>query len=271
MRRQRAQIDAAAASCGTTVVYLKAAFADPVLYDNTGTRRGSDIDILVHPGRFEALCAALLGQGYRPFSLRDRRATMTAARERTLFPPGRAGLAVDVHRGLDDPPWCTVAPEGLLARARPYDSPEGPIVSLCPDDQVLHAVLHHAAHCFSLDGRHADDIPRLAARFALDWPTVFARITSAGLSVAASLLLERWRAQGLAIPAEPWATRPDVALRLRLARHWITTTPVMTRVAIAPRPEALLLRPLLSDHPTALPRFLLGYPLDRARDALATP
>ncbi len=269
MRRQRAQIDAAGASVGAAVLYLKAAFADPVLYDNAGTRRGSDIDVLVHPARFEAFCAVLVGMGYRPFALDDRRATMAAARERTLFPPGRAGLAVDVHRALDDPPWCHVDTAALFNRARAYESPDGPVWSLSPDDQVLHAVLHHAAHCFSLDGRHADDIPRLGLRFPIDWPTVFDRIADAGLRVACMLLTERWRPQGLAIPPEPWAHHPGVRARLRLARHWVTTTPVMHRVDIAPRPEALLLRPLLSDAPMALPRFLARYPVDRLRDALA--
>ncbi len=270
MHRQRAQIDAAGAACGAAVVYLKAAFSDPVLWGNAGQRRGSDIDILVEPRRFEPLCAALAGMGYRPYALPTRRATMTASRERTLFPPGRAGLAVDVHRALDHPPWCRVSTRALIGRARRYDSPEGPILALGPDDQVLHAVMHHAAHAFSLDGRHADDIPRLGLRFAIDWPTVFARVAAAGLRVPCLLLTQRWRAQGLDIPPEPWTDSPGVSLRLGLARRWITTTPRMTRVPIAPRPEALLLRPLLSDDPTALGRFLLQYPLDRARDALAT-
>src|SRR2546430_12838012 len=67
IKAQRRLLDQIGQKVATPVVYLKAAWADPVLYGGTGQREGSDIDVLVRPPAFFAFARALEGLGFRRY------------------------------------------------------------------------------------------------------------------------------------------------------------------------------------------------------------
>ncbi|MBL8604182.1 MAG: nucleotidyltransferase family protein [Myxococcales bacterium] len=255
VKARRTELDALGARLGTPVVYLKAAWSDPVLYGGHGQRRGADLDVLVDPCRFDAFVEALIDQRWRLYSERRHRVSIAASRARTLYPPG-AGLALDLHRALSDPPWNVIDTRGLLQRARAWPGCDGPILSLSPEDQVVHAVAHAVANAFAIDQRHPGDIVAMAQTVPIDWPATLDRLAAAGLRLGYELLASWWRAHGLDAPIAPWAGRSELRARLAMARQFITTGHTLDRVRLSPRTEMLVLRPLLADDPTALARFV---------------
>src|SRR4051794_38876039 len=87
-------LDEIGAEVGTPVVYLKAAWADPVLYGGRGERMGTDIDVLVRAPCFEAFAAALVGRGYRRSTFKLEALDKYFGQQEWVFIP-RVGLAVD--------------------------------------------------------------------------------------------------------------------------------------------------------------------------------
>lgn len=272
VKAQRRTLDEIGRAVGTPVLYLKSAWADPVLYGGAGVRLGTDIDILVRAQAFAPFGAALERLGFHRFRFQ----TPTEERyftfkELTYVAPAGA-VTVDLHRALSNPIWFDLEAAGCIDRAVAYDGAEGPVLSLCPEDQVLYAALHQASKVYQLGEHHLEDLRRLVARGAVRWDVVHHRAAEAGLRLALLLLLEALEARGVALPAT--ASVPmGVRLRRAAIARWVSTAP---RLALRrPRTRAreyLLLRPLLSDRATALPRFLVRYaaPLavDRARALL---
>ena len=119
IKAQRGTLDAIGAAVGTPVVYLKAAWADPVLYGGRGERTGSDIDILVRPDRFEAFAAELTARGFRRYDFDGSHAydRYFGHKEWTFEPPAGA-LTVDLHRALTEPIWYDLARRGAARRGR---------------------------------------------------------------------------------------------------------------------------------------------------------
>jgi hypothetical protein len=233
IKAQRRLLDGVGRQVGTPVVYLKAAWADPVLYGGRGERAGGDVDVLVRPAwTFEG----------RPH-----------------------WVTVDLHRGIAEPPWFELPADQCVDRAITYDSVDGPILSLCPEDQVLYAATHYGQHRFSIDQKHLDDTERLVRTRAIDWTVVLDRARPLGLEVALLLMLESLRARGAEVPAT--AEGPALRWRLAFARRWVSTGPELERRFPMTRVVDNAIRmPLLSGRATALPRFIAGYMSLRALD-----
>jgi hypothetical protein len=131
--------------------------------------------------------------------------------------------------------------------------------------------VHYANHLYDLDDRHLEDCHRLLATRAVDWAVIEARARRAQLRLPVTLLVEALRARGTRVPAlrmeRGWGL---LRLRRRLAGRWVTTSP---RLGLRrPRSRAfayLLLRPLLSDRATALPRVAASFGLPWLRERLA--
>jgi hypothetical protein len=277
IKDQRRLLDQIGRRVGTKVVYLKAAWADPVLHGGRGERTGSDIDILVAAGAFEAFAGELLDRGFRryrhPSPAHER---YFGHKEWAFFPPaGR--LPVDLHREVTEPIWWNLPGEELLARAIAYDSVDGPILSLSPEDQILYTAAHYANHLYDLDGRHLGDCQRLLAAHAIDWALVAARARAAHLRLPLLLVVQALAARGCNVPRRiSGALGEESALRAilletrrRIATRFVVTGPALRRRG--PRSRLIdyaVMRPLLSDRLSALPRVVARHGLPWLRERL---
>lgn len=267
VRSQRATLDAIGREVGATVVYMKSAWADPVLYGGRGERSGCDLDALVERRAFERFAAALIRRGYAPLVSASHRASIHWGEKAWPFRGPRGHLTVDLHRGLCLPGWFAVPVEAFIRRSIEYPSPAGSVRSFCPEDQLLYAVLHHADSQFVIDGRHLEDMVRLARAHPIDWNTVLARGREYGMTVPLALLLDALRIRGIETPdglaGATWSAR----VRHRLTTRWVATSPALHRNDAPDTTRDLLVRmPLLSDRVTALPRFLAHHAALRALD-----
>lgn len=271
VRALREQLDGIGSALGTPVVYLKAAWADPVLYGGLGRRAGVDVDLLIRPDRFESFGRALEERGFQ----RYRHPTPALEsyfrdKEWTFLPARRGEPSVDLHCALGDPGWFELPTEAVLARATIYDSPHGPILSLSPEDQILYAALHYANHLYAIDGRHLEDVTRLINARSVAWPDVVARARASRMRLPLLLLLEALRAGGADVPAEAIASASrGLGTRRALCRRWIVTTPALGRCrSTGDVTDYLVLRPLLSDRALALPRVIVQFGLPRVIERL---
>ncbi|MDB4929122.1 MAG: hypothetical protein JWM10_1606 [Myxococcaceae bacterium] len=265
--RQRELLREIAREVGAELLFLKAAWSDAVLYGGRGERVGSDLDVLVNPGRFEAFAAALEQRGFRRYEPATHRATIEwGSKEWTYGHPG-AWMPVDLHRELAEPPWFDLDAAAVFARARAWSADGESIRSLGPEDQLLYAALHYANHLYEIDARHADDVVRVLRRESLDWPLVFAEAERGGLRLAVQLLLEHLRARGCEVPTAPWSTRPWMRARRRLIDRWVEAGERLgRRRPMGRRSGVLLERPVLSDRWGGLPSWALRYAALRALD-----
>jgi hypothetical protein len=265
IKAQRRLLDGVGRQVGTPVVYLKAAWADPVLYGGRGERAGGDVDVLVRPASFAAFARALEGLGFRRYTVPWLRASFRWGYKAWTFEGRPHWVTVDLHRGIAEPPWFELPADQCVDRAITYDSVDGPILSLCPEDQVLYAATHYGQHRFSIDQKHLDDTERLVRTRAIDWTVVLDRARPLGLEVALLLMLESLRARGAEVPAT--AEGPALRWRLAFARRWVSTGPELERRFPMTRVVDNAIRmPLLSGRATALPRFIAGYMSLRALD-----
>ena len=270
IKAQRQQLDEIGRAVGTPVLYLKAAWADPVLYGGRGERTGGDIDVLVRPGCFEAFAAALTERGFR------RQTHPTDSYERYFgykewtFAPPRGALAVDLHRDLTEPIWYDFHADELIDRATAWDSVDGPVLSLDAGDQVLYAAAHYSNHFYDLEPKHLEDCDLLVQRFTVDWTEIWQRARRASLTLPLALLVDALRARGHALEEAAGGTRTlPLRLRRRLAELWVSTTPNLARKGARSRGvDYLLLRPLLSDQLTALPRVVLEFGLPWVKERM---
>jgi hypothetical protein len=264
IKAQRRLLDDIGQRLATPVVYLKAAWADPVLYGGTGQRWGSDIDVLVRPSTFFAFARELERLGFRRYVAPWLRVTFRLGYKAWTFEGLPRWMTVDLHRAIAEAPWFDLPPDGCLDRAIPYDSVDGPILSLAPEDQVLYAAAHYGQHRFTIDGRHLDDMERLLKRHAVDWPLVLERARPGGLSVPIFLLMESLRARGAQVPAPPGDWRLDYAHR------WVAAGPDLERrLPLSRVVDNAVRMPLLSGRPLALPRFAASYLGFRVLDVAA--
>lgn len=262
MRAQRELLTDMAQQLGSPIVFLKAAWADPVLYGGMGVRLGTDIDVLVPSQHFIPMRDLLLERGFAEYRRRQGiRGQYLEAREITLQAPKKSAyLAVDLHRALAEPCWFRYPTEPLFARLQVYEGSGYSIPSLCPEDQVVYACVHYGAHAFDLDERHLMDVAKLVCRFNIDWRTVQERATAAGLQTVLALLLDSLRHTEAAehIPA----SKPYFRVRGKMVRSLIGKSGLIARRRER-RPvfDYLLVRPLLSDSGLAAIRFGLHYGL----------
>ncbi len=265
--RQRALLREIGREVGADVLFLKAAWSDAVLFGAHGARTGSDLDVLISPGRFEAFAAALEQRGFRRYEPATHRATIEwGSKEWTYSHPG-PWIPVDLHRALAEAPWFDLDPAAVFSRARDWPAGDETIRSLGTEDQLLYAALHYANHLYEIDARHADDVIRLLARETLDWPLVFREASRGGMRLALQIFLEHLRAWGIDVPPTPWELQPWMQLRRRIIGRWIDVgSSLGRRRPMGRRSGVLLERPVLSDRWGGLPGWALRYAALRALD-----
>jgi hypothetical protein len=266
IKGQRRMLDELGRAVGTEVAYLKAAWADPVLHGGRGERTGNDVDVLVRPAAAVAFAAGLEREGFRIERPRWQAATIVGNHAwNHLAPPGL--LPVDLHLQLADAPWFDLSTDGCLDRAIAYDSVDGPILSLCPEDQVLCAAAHYANHAYVIDGRHLGDVERLCAQRPIDWDQTWERARPAGLEVPLALLVDALIARGVPVPEPMKTCGPLARLRLARSRRWVATSPELHRKdRYLAAYDKLARFPCLTNRPTALPRYVLRYGFVRLLD-----
>jgi len=256
---QRRELTALGEAAGTRVLFLKAAWADPVLYGGTGQRQGGDLDVLIAPERFVAFAKLLRQAGYEPLHTATHPVYERAQKESVFF-GGEQRLPLDVHRGLVEEPWFAWPVERSIDDAVAYASPDGPVLSLCPSDQVLYAAAHYANHALQLDARHLRDIqrllgPRSAWRDQVNWRDVNQHAHAAGLEIALGFVVRELS------HLEPTLDLRVAPLRGRAAKR-LAAAEVIMRAHVSARLDnyqRALVHTLLSNRPTALPRFLARY------------
>jgi len=262
LRAQRELIREVGAELNAPVLFLKAAWADPVLYGNEGKRYGTDVDVLVRREDFEVFAERLEKRGFRRATgLAGERGRYFEYKETGLHPPKGSGyLPIDLHRALTNPIWFNCNPNDLFSRSRTYEVGAEKITSLCPEDQIIHACLHYAGHALDLDSRHLEDIQRLVAAFPIDWNAVKERAIATRCMTMLYLLQSALQSMGTDISPAPvrrdfqmkaWAIRklvePDLRMRRQRPRsRWV---------------DYLLVRPLMSDDYTAGIRFARQFGL----------
>jgi hypothetical protein len=264
-RRQRVLLDDIGEEVGTEVAYLKAAWADPVLYGGRGERTGVDVDVLVHPRRFEAFAAALTARGFTR-QVHPRHPVSAYAGKDWTFAAPRGYIQVDLHRALAMVPWFDLGGEGPLARSIEYDSVDGPIRSLSPEDQVVFLAAHYATHVFDLDDRHLTDVVRLLEQRSVDWGLVIERASAAHLLAALSLCAAGLEGRGVAVPGALVAPVGSLGLRRRCLEQVVAVPELERRIPRSRALDVLVVLPLLSDRVAALPRFMARYMSHRVAD-----
>ena len=185
------QIRRALVGVDTPVVLLKGA---AYLLAGLPAARGrlfSDIDILVSPGRLQAVEHALFGAGWipterDPYNIRYYRQWM---HELPPLSHIARGTAIDVHHTIT-PPTSAFNVDGarLLAAIRPVDGARRLWV-LQPVDMVLHSAVHLFQEGeFDRGLRDLLDMDDLLKHFAVHepdfWPQLIARAHELGLQVA---------------------------------------------------------------------------------------
>ena len=136
---------------------------------------------------------------------------------------------------------------------------------------MLYGAAHYANHDYDLDARHLIDCQRLVDQHPIDWDITWQRAWSAQLRLPLMLLLEALEHRGCKLPARARGkTTALLTLRRKLASRWVTTVPELRRRTARRRGlDYLVLKPLLSDRATALPRIAAIYGIPWLRERLA--
>jgi len=127
---------------GVETLTLKGLALAHTIYPEPGLRPMADIDLLVRPDDRAAALEILRELGYRtPGDDADR-----LAASRDFAELVRDGMRIDLHwhlaRYLRFEGVVRVDHDGLWRRARPLVTPAGHSLALCPEDLLLHLILH---------------------------------------------------------------------------------------------------------------------------------
>jgi len=169
-----AEATSALRAAGVEAITLKGMALAHTVYPEPGLRPMADADLLVRPGDRLPAIAALGRLGYRtPGPDAERlgasRCFAELVRDRILI-----DLHWDVARYLRFEGVVRVDHEGLWSRARPLVLAEGDSLALCPEDTLLHLVLHLTLGSDFARVLWYTDIDALIRRHAaeLDWSRV---------------------------------------------------------------------------------------------------
>ncbi len=272
-RAQRREIASIAEKAGVRAIFLKAAWADEILYGGEGARHGADIDVFCPGAAFRKLAVALQQAGYERKIVKGYRATSDLGDKEWSFAAAHGGLPLDLHRALSEHYRSCTLP--FARRAKTYSTADGDaICSLDEEDQILFCAIHHVNHGFDLDGRHLNDIAELVRAREIDWQAVKKRSRQHGLQVPMALMFESLEGRGARVP-EPNSFLDSHYQRItfRWAKGWVETSPGLKRKDRHGTGEQyldMLYRlPRLTGRPLVPPWLLLRYVLLRGLDKAA--
>jgi len=251
-----AEVTAALRQAGVETLTLKGLALAHTVYPEPGLRPMADIDLLVRPADRAVALEVLRGLGYRtPGDAADRHAAARSFAELI----GR-GTRIDLHwhvaRYLRFEGIVRVDHDGLWRRARPLATPAGESLALCPEDLLLHLILHLTLGSdFARVAWYADiDAVIRHNEVELDWE----RLTAEA---------ERWTIRTLAgwtlgVVRDSFDTPLPRGLLKRLERGGVRRAAVARCIGTASPPS---LGPRLSDTRIYLAQTLL---MDRLADVL---
>jgi len=208
---------------GVEAIALKGAHLASGVYGNIALRGMADLDLLVRKGDLPRAAELMAGMGYSP-------ANGELVRLYQHLPPFvRPGfpLFVEIHFTIADPPFLIPAEE-LFGRAvrRTLEGVE--VLTLCPEDLLLHLCVHDAVHhgfCNGLKGLL--DVAFALERFGerLSWRELVERGREWGLKRALFLELSLARElAGARVPEQilgELGAHPGSAGALSLAREML--------------------------------------------------
>ncbi len=185
------------------VIVLKGAHLSETVYGNIALRGMCDVDLLVKKEDLASVAAELLALGSVP-----KHHNHVFSQSQCHFGYQlQSGLVVEIHWSiisLNSP--CRVDVEGLWERARPMTLAQVPVLTLSPEDLLLHLCLHTAKHSHDMHIRMLYDI-REAARYwgtELDWQAMGARARQWGMVRPAYVFLRLARELLEAPVPEDW-------------------------------------------------------------------
>jgi len=190
-------------SAGIPVIVLKGAYLAEAVYRDVGLRPMCDSDLMVPRQDLERAEAVLLNMGAvylkRPPLTPEEGFGQGCGKADHARPVAIRDLAIEIH-------WTIAAPNGpvrtevvdIWKRARPTRTAEVEVLSLSPEDLLLHLCLHLCYHHNCVGLRSLCDIGESVHRFsgAMDWRQVTgsarawggARYVGLALHLARSLL-----------------------------------------------------------------------------------
>jgi Uncharacterised nucleotidyltransferase len=174
-------------AAGVESITLKGMVLAHTVYPEPGLRPMADIDLLVRPETRTVALATLQALGYRTLGA----AADLHAASRSFVELVRNGTRIDLHwhlaRYLRFEGIVEVDHAGLWRRARPHVTSNGQSLALCPEDLLLHLVLHLTLGSDFERVLWYADIDAVLRHFAvgLDWDRLIAEA-------------ERWRIRSLA-------------------------------------------------------------------------
>jgi hypothetical protein len=138
---------------GISVIVLKGAHLSEIIYGDIALRPMSDVDLLVRKADLLRAGEILLELGYTPFSHRWREAVDAASHHLPPFSKQDAA-PVEIHwtvtRVADHYKRLTahfqIDVDGLWKRARPASIADVQVLTLSPEDLLLHLCLHASYH-----------------------------------------------------------------------------------------------------------------------------
>jgi hypothetical protein len=165
------------------LILLKGIYLADAVYGNIGLREMNDIDVLARCTDLTRISEIMAGMGYS--SLQPICADVTCQTHHHLPVMVKSGHAVfDIHWNLTCPgEYYSIDPARLWAHAIPSKVAGCEVLTLSPDDLLLHLCLHTSYHhCFAFGLRPSCDIAETIARFGsnLDWQTITEQATRRG-------------------------------------------------------------------------------------------
>ena len=144
------QISAALSTARLDVLVVKGASLAETLYPTPWSRPMEDIDLIVRPGKLQAVRRALTGAMFVDRPLVERPLTEASLEVAVMSPKGPGSVLVELHEGLDKVAPRRIDLSGLFRRAKMLASYEG-LLAPDPFDHLFLVVLHLAGDEF----RHA--------------------------------------------------------------------------------------------------------------------
>jgi hypothetical protein len=161
---------------GIPVILLKGAYLAEAVYRNPGLRPMGDLDILVPRGDVLLAMEVLKVVGYLPY--RDFWPEVELPLVKHLPPFSKNGTFIELHWAVVDPgSLVQVDIEGVWSRVQPVKGADMKVLTLCPEDLVLHLCIHAAHHYFFQQLRSLCDIHEVIGFYTqtLDWGEIVAR------------------------------------------------------------------------------------------------
>jgi hypothetical protein len=160
------------------VIVLKGAYLAAAVYQDLASREMGDVDVMVPAGDLGQAAEIVESLGYAPVRPYAAGASIAAAHDLPRFRAAGA-VPLELHWNITDPdsPY-GIAADGLWARALPSRLMGMDVLTLCPEDLLLHVAVHASyTHRFDFGLRALCDIAEIVRHFGalLAWSTVTER------------------------------------------------------------------------------------------------